>query len=394
VAALRAPRLLLALVAGMALACEAAPSGPSITFTSPFGEAPATGSSYAFAQQPVTVTITNTARSGNATVTYEVDVAQSEAFSPLVASITGVAEAAGGTTTVTLPTLEGGRTYYWRSRAVVDGMSSVPSAPRMFVVRAPVTIQAPGIVAPADQVRVFTGKPTFTVRNATRSGDAAALSYEFQVSSSAGFSSIAASGTVAEGTSDTSWTPNLDLPLGHFYWRARAVDVANQVTGPFSAAPAFERRPATGDFFDLSTATIVLGPTDIANWTVGAQVTSAYANSSEICIDHPGLGTWPNTIFFGDPADLVQGNQWMFAFINGRWYGGSARWFRPGQACKGISNDPFQGTFYMDGSEPLRSYVPRVGDTIGLMSSTPNRFYPDMRTSDQRTNVVLVTFGG
>jgi hypothetical protein len=90
----------------------------------------------------------------------------------------------------------------------------------------------------------------------------------------------------------------------------------------------------------------------------------------------------------------VQGNQWMFAFINGRWYGGAARWFRPGQACKGINNDPFAGTFYMDGSEPLRSYVPQPGDTIGLMATTPNRFYPSMFTRAERTNVVLVRFGG
>lgn len=48
----------------------------------------------------------------------------------------------------------------------------------------------------------------------------------------------------------------------------------------------------------------------------------------------------------------------------------------------------------MDSAEPLRSYVPRAGDIIGLMLTTPNRFYPSMATVDQRTNVVLVPFGG
>ena len=47
----------------------------------------------------------------------------------------------------------------------------------------------------------------------------------------------------------------------------------------------------------------------------------------------------------------------------------------------------------MDTVEPLRSYVPRQGDLIGLMMTTPARFYPAMRTVDERTNVVLVRFG-
>ena len=125
-----------------------------------------------------------------------------------------------------------------------------------------------------------------------------------------------------------------------------------------------------------------------------ARVTSASADPGEVCVDHTHMGSWPGTTFFDEPGVLVQGNQWMFAFIDGRWYGGSGRWFRPGQACKGISNDPFTGTFYMPGNTPLNSYQPRVGDLIGLMSSTPNRFYPSMATIDQRSNVVLVRFGG
>jgi len=394
VAALRAPRLLLIAALAVGAACTAAPSGPSTSFTAPVGQAPAAGTSYAFAQQPVTLTITNAVRSGTASVTYDVQVALDDAFSTLVAAVTGVAETAGATTTVTLPALPGARTYFWRSRATVDGVSSSYSNIRSFAVRAQVTIQAPVVLSPADQGRVFTGRPTFTVQNAARSGDAGVLTYEFQVSTTASFSPITAGGTVAEGSTATSWTPTADLPLGHFYWRARAVDVANQVTGAYSASPVFERRPSTGDFFDLSTATIVLGSTDIASWPVTSQVTSASANWSEVCVHHPALATWPSTVFFDDPASLVQGNQWMFAFINGRWYGGSGRWFRPGQPCKGISADPFSGTFYQDQTEPLRSYVPRVGEIIGLMATTPNRFWPAMSTLNQRTNVVLVPFGG
>jgi len=323
-----------------------------------------------------------------------VQVAVSDTFGTLPASVTGVAETPGATTEGSLPVLEGRRTYFWRSRATVDGVSSAFSGTRTFVVRPQITIQPPVALTPADGGRVFTGRPTFTVRNATRTGDAGLLTYDFQVSTTATFASIAASGSVAEGAMETSWSPTSDLPLGHFYWRARAVDVTNQVTSAFSASPVFERRPSTGDFFDLSTATILLGPGNVASWPVSAQITTASVNLSEVCINHPGLLSWPSTIFFDEPGELVQGNQWMFAFINGRWYGAAGRWFRPGQACKAAGNEPFSGTFYQDQTEPLRSYVPRAGDTIGLMSTTPNRLWPSMSTLDQRTNVVLVPFGG
>jgi hypothetical protein len=375
-------------------ACQAAPSGPSVTFTAPRAEALAGDATFPYAAQPIVVTITNTVRTGPSVVTYDVEVATSDSFAAPLVTLTGVPEGPAGATPVTLPPLPGNQRYYWRSRAVVTGTAGAFSPAQSFLIRPQVQLQAPTVMVPANQEPVFTGRPRLLVRNVGRTGDTGTLLYEFQISSSSSFSSVLAHGVVAEQAGDTVWTPTVDLPLGVFYWRARASDPASATVGPFSATAAVDRRPDTGDQIDLSTVTVVLGPGNIASWPVGARVTNAYANSGEVCVDHPGLSTWPSTIFFDDPAELVQGNQWMFAFIGGRWYGGSARWFRPGQACKGISNDPFAGTFYMDAAEPLRSYVPRPGDTIGLMSSTPNRFYPSMRTSDQRTNVVLVRFGG
>jgi hypothetical protein len=108
----------------------------------------------------------------------------------------------------------------------------------------------------------------------------------------------------------------------------------------------------------------------------------------ELCIWHDQLGTWPSVIFFNDPNTLVEGNQWVFANIGGRWYGGAADWYRPGQACKGldaasIGRDAFD-------QDPLRSWVPQPGELFGVMSTTPARAWPDMRTLDQRTNIVLL----
>jgi hypothetical protein len=113
-----------------------------------------------------------------------------------------------------------------------------------------------------------------------------------------------------------------------------------------------------------------------------------------MCIWHTKLGVWPSGIFFGDPNTLVEGNQWVLANINGRWYGGAAEWYRPGQACKDVTADNIaRDAFYYDEQEPLRSWVPAVGEVFGLMSTTPARAWPHMRTLDERTNVVLVRWG-
>ena len=114
-----------------------------------------------------------------------------------------------------------------------------------------------------------------------------------------------------------------------------------------------------------------------------------------LCIWHTRLGQWPSTIFFNDPNTLVEGNQWVIANIGGRWYGGAAEWYRPGQACKDVTAENIAAdAFYYDEQEPLRSWRPAVGEVFGLMSTTPARAWPAMRTLDERTNVVLVRWGG
>ena len=135
---------------------------------------------------------------------------------------------------------------------------------------------------------------------------------------------------------------------------------------------------------------IVLGPAGVASWPQTATIASTKAVDHDLCINHTSLGRWPSTIFFGDPNTLVEGNQWVFANIGGRWYGGAADWYRPGQACKDVTAATIAAdAFYDPRMEPLRSWRPRPGETFGVMSTTPARAWPDMRTIDQRTNVVL-----
>ena len=195
--------------------------------------------------------------------------------------------------------------------------------------------------------------------------------------------------TVAQGGgSTTTWVPPVDLPEGTLFWRARGLDPSNDAESPWSQTATFEREFG----IDLNQVVYVQSP-NIANWPETSKITSAFHNDGQLCIFHTQLGSWPATDFF-EFGPILEGNQFIFANINGVWHGGAADWYRPGQACKGTEGDEFTGTFYQDGNEPLRNYAPRIGDTIGLMSSTPNRFYPSMRTVDERSNVVLVRYGG
>jgi hypothetical protein len=132
------------------------------------------------------------------------------------------------------------------------------------------------------------------------------------------------------------------------------------------------------------------GPGNIADRPVGSKITSIDQGSGQLCINHDQLGRWPSVPFFGDPATLVEGNQWVFMQKNGQWYGGAADSYQPGQACKAIdANSIGRDAFYGTNEEPLHSWVPQPGELYGLMSTTPARAWPNMETLDQRTNIVV-----
>ncbi len=154
---------------------------------------------------------------------------------------------------------------------------------------------------------------------------------------------------------------------------------------PPPPAPAPE-----ADEFDLRSARIVLGPANVADWPQTSTVLGTRSTNSELCVNHTKLGRWPTTLFF-DTTALIEGSQWVFANVGGRWHGGAGEWIRPGQECKGVTPETIgRDAFASPSMEPLRSWVPRQGEVFGVMVTTPARAWPSMRTSDERSNVVLV----
>ena len=368
-------------------ACNSnSPTRPSMSFAAPSLQTPDNGAAYNFTQQPISVQVLNSVRTGNKPVTYSLEVSTTQDFATTVTSSDGIPEGEGGTTTVTLPHLIGNTTYYWRSRAVVDGVAGELSPVQSFFVRPNITIGVPGIRSPVIGTDVFSPRPNFAVVNATRTGPAGVISYEFQVSSSSAFGTLLATATIQEQSATTSWVPTADLPVGTLYWRVRGRDVAAGVDGPFTDALEFDRRLG----IDLNQAVIAFGPGHVATWPQTANLTNVYFDPDDdqiLCTEYDDPG-WPEIPLFGGPA-TVYANQWIFINRDGIWYGGVSAWMRAWpQFCK----RDYDQAFFQDslgGKFPFNETVLHGGDVIGVMMSSPARAWPDMSSVDERSNIVM-----
>lgn len=99
------------------------------------------------------------------------------------------------------------------------------------------SLDAPVAVSPLSGATV-SSRPVLTVTNSVRTGSiTGAVTYTFDVADNPGFSPLTASGSSPEGIGSTSFTLTSDLASGKtYYWRAAAVDVADNITSPASAA--------------------------------------------------------------------------------------------------------------------------------------------------------------
>ncbi|HUF47085.1 MAG TPA: hypothetical protein VMM93_04655 [Vicinamibacterales bacterium] len=384
----RTAQILVALALMPLWACKVDnPMQPSVSFVAPRAQGPSNGTFYRFNDQPITLTIINAVRTGSATVSYTVDVALDGAFANVVFSRAGIPESPTGVTDVQIDPLAGDATYFWRSRAVVDGVAGVPAAVQHFVVRPEVIINTPTLESPAGGSSIFTARPNFTVRNSVTQGPVGTIFYEFEVADSSSFSGTPLTGgTIAQGSGPTTvWVPPVDLPEGTLFWRARGLDPSNDAESPWSQTATFEREFG----IDLNQVVYIQSP-NIANWQETAKISSAFhdAGAGVLCVFHSKLGLWPAKDFF-DAGPILEGNQFIFANINGTWYGGASEWYRPGQACKAVDEQIGSDSFT---EGPLSGWRPRPGEVFGIAATTPSRLYPSFATLDQRSDVVLIVW--
>lgn len=360
--------------------------------TVPRPVAPANGVTIPNLSQPVKLAVANAVVTKTGSTTYTFEVASDSAFTSKVQTKDNVAEGSGGQTSVTLDALTPARDYYWHARATAGGTSGVFGAVSKFTVGPAIAISAPVPIAPLNGTATG-ARPALRAANAARTGPAGAISYRFEVSTSSTFAAIAASATVPEGVNETGFIPTADLPIQTtLYWRVTAIDSANNVSSPASAAQSF----VTSLTIDLSKVVYLLGP-DLATWKQTGRIISVEQDGNAalggpMCISFTDPG-WPDAkwIYGGpDPNFGVYGNQWYFANINGTWYGGPGEWLYRGAAtCKAGQGTHTIGPDSGFGN-PFSSWSPKVGELVGYAVSASARALPQMATVQERTDVVLL----
>lgn len=381
-----APAIALALAS---VACQSSTTTPtaSVTFLAPVASSPATASTYKYAQQPITLAITNATAVSSATTTYSIEVASDSAFATKVFTKDGIAEGSGGTTAVTLSVLDGEKTYYWRWRATVAGTAGEYTAARNFSVGPRVVVSKPVLASPGLGDEFFVDPPALVTNNAARVGPVTTMQYTFQLSTSSSFATILQQANVNEQSGGkTSWTPTISLPEAPYFWRVRATDLGTGETSPFSDSLRFEQKEG----IDLKKVIVSLGAVGYPNWPQTRRLTYAQKNGSVLCTESDG-NFWPTTGFFGDPSVPIYGQQWNFVKIGAQWYAAAGHYLRDGQTCKGEMDEYYFPEGFL-GREPFSSVRAYEGMPFGVGVSTPARLWPDMATRDERSNVVIITW--
>ncbi|MEO8482595.1 MAG: hypothetical protein ABI634_10325 [Acidobacteriota bacterium] len=400
----------LCVLAGSALllsACQASksatPLSPSIAgpiagvqISDPVVISPINGAKIASDTQPITFTVDNASSNGVRPLTYVLEIAVDSGFANKVFSQTGITPGDGRTAFRLPSNLGAERTYFWRVKAY-DGANDGDYSPTMsFSVFTPVVIGRPGLSSPINGSTTTSQKPILEVLNAPVTGPAAQIRYLFEVAPDASMSNRIISADVVAGASRTAYGIPSDLSPGtRYFWRSRAFDTQNHVgdysdiwtfvTAAATAAPPTDQPPQTApdDQIDMKQVTIALGA-DVRGWAVTSTMISATHVGGDLCTNHTKAGRWPALPFF-DTGATVEGNQWFFVNLNGKWFAGANEWLRPGQICKGIAGniggDNFPNT-------PLQNWSPSPGELLGVMVSTPAR--AGQQGTAERSNVVLI----
>jgi hypothetical protein len=230
-----------------AAACTRNPAQPSTTgtFTAPVSVGPTDHARFRNLDQPVTLSVQNAVVTQAGTTTYTFEVATDVSFSTRVQTKDNVPEGAGGQTSVKLDTLSPDKDYFWHARAQRTGAVGPFGTTGTFNIGAAIVLSQPVALGPLTGAQ-SASRPTLTVTNIVRLGPAGALVYTFEIASNPSFSPVAVSGTVAEGSGQTSFTPASDLaPNVTYYWHATAFDRTNSVSSPASATQTFTAAPRT-----------------------------------------------------------------------------------------------------------------------------------------------------
>jgi hypothetical protein len=142
--------------------------------------------------------------------------------------------------------------------------------------------------------------------------------------------------------------------------------------------------PTSSTPFDLSQVTWL--HENVSSWPVTSALSNVSIAGNKVNLSHSKAGNWRVLEGSNGGAD-VEANAWVFVERNGRWYGATWEWLRPGQTTKTMPASAFGSHIKR---EPLASWAPQPGERIGFMVSTPAR--DGRRTTNERSNIVMTTW--
>lgn len=237
-------------IAGCAVEKSSTPLSPTVAgpiagvqITAPKPLEPASGARIPGDRQPLTLLLENASSNSPRPLSYLFEVATEPGFSNRVFTKDNVPPGDGGRTALQLPaTLSMGKVYYWRAKAL-DGANESPySNPNDFNVYTPVSFDKPPLIAPVNNDKVTSQRPTFAIGNVARQGSPVSVSYVIEVASDSAFATKVAVWQFDEKPGQTTFPAAADLPGGvQLFWHARAFE--SPVIGPWSDTQAF-RTPA------------------------------------------------------------------------------------------------------------------------------------------------------
>jgi hypothetical protein len=363
-----------------------------VTLTSPALVSPTVNQQFKFAEQPITLTVTNAVSTGTTALTYTFEVASDAAFANKVYSKEGVASGSSQTS-LKIDTLPGpaAKSYFWRARATSGSLAGPYSNGRGFGIGAAVTLSTPVLASPGSGSTVG-GQPTLTVNNVQRTGPAGQIVYRFEVSTSSSFGSLAAVATVNEQNGSlTSTTINANLGNGNYFWRVQASDPSNAITTAFSSVSPF-----TVQLFNLANANIWDNPADFKSWAETSAITSIQFTDNAILVDfdkRDGPGRWPDVGFGSGSLEYTLG---MCVNINGEWNCSATVqfWYGRDLEASGRPDEIGINWWYDQRWGHLLGYQPSCGETVGIYAAAGNLRDIGNVIAKERTNIVLMPFCG
>lgn len=228
-------------------------AGPiaGVNITTPKTLQPSNGSEITVGSN-IDLLIENATSNGERPLWQQIEVALDQGFTSKVHSNEKVALGANGQTSYRVPSgLTGGRTYYWRVRALDGANTGSFSNGAMFKVVIPVIIEPPVPMSPVGDATTANRSPQLVVRNTAVTGPAGAVIYYFQLALDAGFANIVWNGSAPRTAGESTSVQPPELAAGaRYFWRAYGSDGSNNSTwGPLQAfqtpAPPAPTPPAT-----------------------------------------------------------------------------------------------------------------------------------------------------